>query len=150
MSELSDVIELAKLYLKKWFSGVQISVNNDHLKISKQKMSFENFPIDIIKPDNESFDNESFDIENKMNSILTSKLEKAVEDIFTDDMIQIALIESDVIKTVKTKIGAAIKAIVIRDAHHIVNEALGNLENNFKITNKIEKYVENKILKVFE
>lgn len=131
---------LIELY--EWFKKIKFEPFKQKLQISKPKSPFN---MSAFADGFRGSEYEAFDIEDKMNAILQTRLEKAISIIFSDEMIVKALIEANVIGTAKECIGKEINRIVKRDASAIVEEALEDLEDNFEITYAVKKFVENKI-----
>jgi len=132
--------------LYEWIKKINFTQFRDKLMISKSKHPFD---LSAFSAPFRGEDHEAFDIEDQMNFILKTRIENAISKIFTDEMIEQAIQMAGVEEIAKEKIGKAIKARVERDASDIVDEALGDLEDNFAITSQIENYVTTKLLQTF-
>ena len=132
--------------LYEWIKKIEISQFKDKLLISKSKHSFD---LSAFTNAFRGEGHEAFEIEDQMNLILKTRIEVALSKIFTDDMIEQAIQMANVEEIAKEKIGKAIKTRVERDASEIVDEALGDLEDNYEITSEVRNFVTNKLKNAF-
>jgi len=145
---LQDLIDLAKLYLQKWFGSVKITQRGNSISISRQYFS-DNAKL-LARSLAEHTKVEAFDNEDLINSILNEKLEKALSNIFTEQLINDAITNASVRFKAKELIGKSILKRVERDASAIVDEALGDLEDNYDITNAVREHTIKRIKGVFK
>jgi len=140
---MEELIELAKLYLKKWFGGTKVTSKNNSISIS-QKNGILRVNGKLIDSITKECDDECYtplEVETAINKVLTPKIEAAIFKIFTDQMIDDALRESNVYSDSKRIIGQKIRNRIIRDADNIVDEALGDLEDSIELTGHIRRHV---------